>query len=332
QLANEGTELLYRDNPNRAAALEKFNEAAKVEPDLNTIYLYRRILYADIGLWDLAAADYAQTFRILTRNHWQTCYEHALLQHYVGNEPGYQAACKEFMRQYGNSSDSDAQVRLLHACCLSSKSVLERADLVRRAETLAASKDHANQRAAAAAAFLRAGDYQRTKEICDEVLVAAVDSPGGIHRLNHAYKAIALHRLNHREEAREEIPKLEVAIDEWTKEMVSGPVGTMPIPWSDWLRTLLWYREAKTLITDSSPPEDPRLVAVRERALEVTQGDVFTYMEAGRKAVERQAWDEAAAGFATALEKLPLSVGPGPVMEQFTVEMVQQPEVFERLV
>src|SRR5262245_55695766 len=32
RLANEGTEFLYRDNPNRTAALEKFNEAAKVEP------------------------------------------------------------------------------------------------------------------------------------------------------------------------------------------------------------------------------------------------------------------------------------------------------------
>src|SRR5262249_51230906 len=125
QFANEGTELLYRDHPNRAAALEKFNEAANVEPDLNTIYVYRRMLYTDIGLWDLAAADYAQTFRISTRNHWQTCYEHALLQFYVGNEPGYQAACKEFVRQYGNSSDIDVQVRLLLACCLSSKSVLE---------------------------------------------------------------------------------------------------------------------------------------------------------------------------------------------------------------
>src|SRR5262245_3079848 len=67
QLANEGIELLYRDNPNRSAALEKFNAAADVEPDLETIYVYRRMLYRDIGLWDLAAADYAQSFRLSAR-------------------------------------------------------------------------------------------------------------------------------------------------------------------------------------------------------------------------------------------------------------------------
>src|SRR5262249_7487737 len=140
QLTNEGIEYLYRENPNRAAALEKFNAAADVEHDLNTIYVYRRMLYADIGLWDLAAADYAETFRLSTRNHWQTCFEHALLQNYVGDEPGYQAACKEFVRQYGNRNDGDIQLRLLQACCLSSKSVLEPTDLVRRAESLAVSK------------------------------------------------------------------------------------------------------------------------------------------------------------------------------------------------
>src|SRR5262249_54028140 len=62
QMANEGIEYLYRDNPNRSAALEKLNAAADVEPDLETIYVYRRMLYRDIGLWDLAAADYAQSF------------------------------------------------------------------------------------------------------------------------------------------------------------------------------------------------------------------------------------------------------------------------------
>src|SRR5262245_52663162 len=105
QLANEGTELLYQNN--RSAALEKFAEAANVEPGLNTIYVYRRMLYRDIGLWDLAAADYATSFRLSTRNHYQTCYEHAMLREYVGDEAGYQAACKEFLRQYGNRNDSD---------------------------------------------------------------------------------------------------------------------------------------------------------------------------------------------------------------------------------
>jgi tetratricopeptide (TPR) repeat protein len=57
-------------------------------------------------------------------------------------------------------------------------------------------------------------------------------------------------------------------------------------------------------------------------------------MGAGRKAVERQAWDEAAASFATAIDKIRLSDGlrgssRGRI---FVLEMVEQPEVYERLV
>src|SRR5262249_38405197 len=133
-------------------------------------------------------------------------------------------------------------------------------------------------------------------------------------------------------EARKSLAEHEAAIDAWTNEMVAGPVGSMPIAWSEFLLNLHWYREAKTLIAGSPPLEDPRLAAVRERALEVTQGDVFTYMEAGRKAVERRAWDAAPASYATAIDKLPLSVRPSPQRMGFFFEMIQQPEVFQRLV
>ena len=71
QLANEGIEFYY--DQNLTTALARFDEAAEVEPNLSSIYIYRRRLYTDIGLWDLAAEDYARSFRLTTRNHWQTC-------------------------------------------------------------------------------------------------------------------------------------------------------------------------------------------------------------------------------------------------------------------
>lgn len=330
QLANDGVEFYYREN--RTAALEKFAEAAEAEPNLNTIYVYRRMLYTDIGLWDLAAADYAQTFHLTTRHHWQSCFEHAMLRHYIGDETGYNAACQEFLRQYGKSTGSDVQMRLLYACCVSAKPVLPQADLARRAESLAAASDKGWHRSAAAMAFLRAGNYARAIEICDNIAVPGASSPGGVHRLNYAIKAMALHALGRNQEAQEALARLEVAIDEWTKEMFDGPVGTMPISWYDWLYGLLHYREARTLVTGSPPPQDPRLLTVRQRALEITQGDVHSFMQAGREAAQRAAWDEAAASFATAIEKMPLVVRNGPKFMRLFVEIVQQPEVFQRLV
>ncbi len=329
QLSNEGIEFYYRNN--WTSALAKFDEARAIEPDLNSIYIYRGMLYTGIGLWDLAAADYAQTFRLSSRNHWQPCYEHALLQCYIGNEPGYRTACNEFVRQYGRSNSNDVQMRLLTACCLSPRPAMDPAELTRRADNLYAASDKPWHRAATVLDYLRAGNHRKAFEVCDQLVATATKSPGGIHRANYVSQAIALQALGRSDEARNYLTKFEVAREQWVKEMVDGPVGTMPIDWSDWLQVTLLYREAKNIIGGALAGDDQRLATLRKRALEITQGDVFTFMEAGRKAVESQAWDDAAASFATAIDKLPLAVVPSPHQLSFYLDMVQQPEVFERL-
>jgi serine/threonine protein kinase/Flp pilus assembly protein TadD len=330
QLANEGIEFSYRGN--WAEALAKFAEAAKLEPDLATIYVYRRMIYTRIGLWDLAAADYAQTFRISKRQHWQTLFEHAALRHYVGDEAGYRAACQEMLRQYGNYSGNDVRMRLLDAACLTGEPILQRETLLLYAEELTSASDKWRLRSTAAIAFIRGGKYQRAIDLCDLILVPENNSPGGYHRINYAVKSLALHALGRKSEAQKALAKAESAIDDWTKEMVSGPVGTMPISWLDWLWTLAIYREAKTLITGFPPADDPRLAAVRQRALDVTRSDAHQFVAAGQKAIQQGNWDEAAAQFATAIDKLPDIAAGGLGQVHFVVEMVEQPEVFERLI
>ncbi len=329
ELANEGIEFYYANN--RAAALEKFAQAADVEPDLSSIYVYRRMIYTNLGLWDLAAADYAESFRISKRAHQQACFEHALLRYYVGDDPGYRAACGELLRQYGDSGDNDVQMRVLHAVCLATKPAEEPAALVRRAERLALAGTKPWHQSAVALGFLRAGKPERSIPICQTVAAPNAQSPAGIHRAIFATLAMALHSERRTDEAKEALAKFDVAIDEWTKEMVEGTVGTLPVSWFDWLECLLLQREAKFLLTGTSPAEDPRLLTIRERALEITQGDVFTFMEAGRSAIQRQDWDEAAARFTTAMKKLSLATHRFWQMP-FYAEMVEQPEVFRRLI
>jgi len=50
-------------------------------------------------------------------------------------------------------------------------------------------------------------------------------------------------------------------------EVARGPVGSMPIPWFDWIECLVLFREAKILITGFAPPDDPRLREVEARAI-----------------------------------------------------------------
>src|SRR5262249_49632597 len=77
------------------------------------------------------------SFRLAPRNPAQICYEHALLQAVAGNEQRSQEACKEFVRQYGDTTNSENLTSLVQACTLVSKRVVDQADLLRWAEGLA---------------------------------------------------------------------------------------------------------------------------------------------------------------------------------------------------
>lgn len=329
-LANEGIE--YQFSGNRAAALAKFAQAQKMEPKLNTTYIYRRMLYTDLGLWDMAAVDYAESFRLTKRAHLQTCYEHAILQVYVGDNDASQLACRELLRQHGSSSSADDLMYILRVCSLLPEPVEERALMLRRTQQLDRASEKPWHQSAAALAYVRTGNAERALEICGPFHAVGIQSSKGVHRINFAIEAIALHALGRDVEARECLPKVEAAIDEWTKEMLEGPVGTMPLTWTDWLQCLVLHREAKILLTGFPPAEDPRLAAVRQRALEVAASDAYLFVDAGKRAIRHREWDEAAAQFLTAIDKLPSIARPGPVQGRLYVEMIEQPEVFQRLI
>lgn len=84
-----------------------------------------------------------------------------------------------------------------------------------------------------------------------------------------AYPALAMayHRSGQAEQSREALAHAREAIEQWTAEMGTGPVGRMPILWLDWIEGQLLYREASILMTGFAPADDPRLRAVEQRAL-----------------------------------------------------------------
>ncbi len=331
ELANEGIEFYYQKD--RAAALDKFAQAVEVQSELETIYVHRKALYLQVGLWDRAAEDYAKLLSLSKRAHVHTCHEHALLRLYVGDEPGYRAACQEIFRQYGSSDWNEAQHRLVRAFYLSPNGVESPADLVRRAENSVAANNQPWTRSAAAVAHLRAGSYEQVVSRSREFTEPGYTSPGGVHRSNYFPLAIALHHLRQEEEAKAALAKGDAAIDEWIKTMLVGPLGTMPVDWNVWLECLLFQREAKTLITGSTPEDDPRLSTLRERGLAaITYGEAFTFIEAARKQVAQSQWDQAAASFDKALAQLPDDLSLSASATPLCREIVQRPEVFDAII
>jgi len=101
QLVSEGVDSYSRSN--WAAAHDRFNQAAEVEPGLTTIYVHRGCLYTTLGLWDRAADDYERRFRVDERATAQTWFEHALLRYYVGDDAGYRRACESLQQQHGRA-------------------------------------------------------------------------------------------------------------------------------------------------------------------------------------------------------------------------------------
>lgn len=85
--------------------------------------------------------------------------------------------------------------------------------------------------------------------------------------------AIALHHMGEDERAKETLEQAEESYDRWMEDMLSDPIGRMPIPWFDWVEFLAMRREATELIEGRSPADDPRLEQLSARAHTAVAGD-----------------------------------------------------------
>ncbi len=85
--------------------------------------------------------------------------------------------------------------------------------------------------------------------------------------------AMAYHRSGQADQARETFSKAEKEIDAFIDAIAQRPVGSMPIPWFDWIECQLLHREASILLTGFAPADDPRLREVQQRALRLINSD-----------------------------------------------------------
>jgi serine/threonine protein kinase len=328
QVLSEGID--FYNQRQWASAHERYSKAIEIEPDRRTAYLHRGNLYTTLGLWGRAAEDYDQCFRLASGATASMRFQHALLKLAAGDEQGYRQACTGIVQQYGESSQPSHRYYVVRACVLSPEPVGDPADHVRRAEQAAADWHAPWTMGVAASAHLRAGNLEQAAARNRDTLNMDGNSPK--KNLGYAPLAMVLHRLGKPAEAKTALVKAEQAFAGWTREIADGPAGTMPFEWWDWLEGHLILREAQTLITGSQPAEDPRLIAAAKRAEEILQGDVYTFMETGREHVRRQEWNDAADMFSKAMDILSRSIRPSRQELPFYVEMVQQPDVFRRLV
>jgi eukaryotic-like serine/threonine-protein kinase len=310
------------------AALTK---AIQLRPDHVSVWVERGELHTRLGLWDLAAADFAQEMELREADTTHYLYRHALLRSYVGDAEGYHQACRRMRERFRGTTNRGFAIDAVRACVLAPDADAERHQLVELAQSIVASdQGHAFHLYVLGIAHYRAGQYEEAVRRLRESLV---DDPSwGARGINHPVLAMAYHRLGKAAEARKALDKAAGSIDQWARERYQsgwdwvthlGAEAIWPIPWWDWLECQLYYREAKVLIDGAPPVDDPRLHVLRARAfaglrwcekaaqeydaaLKLTPRDPQVLLEAHRNrgywCTEQRQWGEAAAEFAKASE------------------------------
>ena len=85
--------------------------------------------------------------------------------------------------------------------------------------------------------------------------------------LSYPVAAMAFYRSGKLDQADEMLSAADKAGDRWAKEMVEGPVGTMPVPWFDWIEFTCLEREAQQLIKGSARRCASKMREIEQAAL-----------------------------------------------------------------
>ena len=247
------------------AALAAHNRAIELRPDHFQVWLYRGELYAQMGLWDLAFADYSRSFSLRPPDTVRSWYKYALLHALLGDESGCRGVCQQMAERFSGSLDGFTRGQLVRACALLpntppgddwpvGQSIDELPPSVHWAVHYGYGLYH-----------FRAG---RDAEAIGELRESLTKTNDRARAMNFPILAMALHRSGNPEAARRELEVARGAYDQWTQVAVNAKDQYVPWgQWYDWAEFLVHHRQACRLIDQTPPQEDHRQRILRERAL-----------------------------------------------------------------
>ena len=297
------------DGERWATACQQYTKAAELQPGHYLVWSGRAALFVRLGLWKRAAADYARALDLgAPANHpgWWGVPQLCL---YDGDLEAYHTVTAQMLQQYETSTDSVFKLNALRGCLVSPKPDADPKELAERAESLLLESPRgpfgpgpfgpgpfgngpagremgpppgpkfvglSGPRAprelhcyVAGLASYRAGNMEKTIKYLQESMQPVRYWPA--QAAAYPVLAMAYHRAGQVDKAQETSAEAEKTLDQWLDTMQESSIESIPIPWLDFVEYLLLYREAKVLLTGNVSEEDPRLAALRERALQVIQ-------------------------------------------------------------
>jgi serine/threonine protein kinase/Tfp pilus assembly protein PilF len=253
-----------------------FTKAVDLRPDYTAAWVERSELLARLGLWDLAAADFAREFELREPDIPDRWYLHALLRLYVGDLDGYRLACRKMREHFRGTNNTFFAAEVVRTCMLCPEADADVGPMVAMAQNAVASAPKFwFYLYVLGVAHYRAGEHEQAVRRLRESLAAEPNCPA--RAIAYPVLSMAHYRLGQAAEARQARDDAARAINQWTRDryqhqdgkhwvMHLGAEASWPIPWCDWLECRLFYREAKILMDGSPPVDDPRLRVLRARS------------------------------------------------------------------
>ena len=177
----------------------ELNEAIKLGPEDGWLWVLRGRVYADLGQWEKASADFVKATEC-KEPHEEAWYSRAMLHLRNGNLDGYREICSDMLERFGTGAT--------WTCTLSPNSGVDPARIVRLAENVLAKSTrnhwHVNQ---LGVALYRAGRFEKAVERLTEATELSPDPYRSDMLHTWFYLAMAHHRLGHADLARRWLDK-----------------------------------------------------------------------------------------------------------------------------
>ena len=232
------------------------SQALTLRPDHSSVWLTRGDIYARLGLWDLAAADFQKAFALQEPGSANSLLSHALLRLATRDDEGFRAICERMVKWIDDPADQKAWERneAVRACLLREQQILFPDRLVFLSQQAVDAGKSPVRLATLGTALYRAGQFETAMECLQELKLA---DPQFEPIWTDSVLAMIRYRLGQTESARERLQSATELRRRRFKQRSDASSAALNLQWRNELQSEIYLLEATLLIEGREPKEVP---------------------------------------------------------------------------